>query len=103
MEKPGEHFTAGEGGEEVGFVAFDDSGALVPVVVAVKKDMVDGVTLAAMGTCRVIPGVPPEAGGVISVKHVTGDELEGCGLVCAGVCSHHSFDEWMKGNVRGIA
>ena len=36
MEEPGEHLAAGEGGEKVWFVAFNDGGSLVSEVVAVE-------------------------------------------------------------------
>ena len=68
---------------------------LVPVLVAVEKDVVNGVTVAAVGARDVIPGIPPKTGGVIGVKSVSCNELEGCGLVGAGLGGEDPFDEWV--------
>jgi hypothetical protein len=73
MEESGEHFATGEGGEEVCFVALNDGGAFIPMVVTVEEDMVDGVTIAAVGACGVIPDVPPKTGGVVGVECVSCD------------------------------
>ena len=78
VKEPGEHLATRECGEEVGFVAFYDSSAFVPVMVAVEEDMVDGMSIAAVRTCRVVPGVLPEAGRVGGIEGMTGNDLEGC-------------------------
>ena len=76
VEEVGEHFAVGEGGEEVGFVAFNDGGAFIPEVIAVEEDVVESVTIAAVGTCGVVTGVHSKAGGICGVEGVSSDELE---------------------------
>ena len=78
VEEAGEHFATGEGGEEVILVALDDGGTFVPKVVTVKEDVVDGVSIAAVRTCGVVPGVRSKARGVGGIEGVSGDKLE-CG------------------------
>jgi hypothetical protein len=97
MEEPGEHFAAGEGGEEVGFVTFDDGGAFVPEVVAVEKDVVDGISIAAVRTCGIVPSICSEARGVGGVEGVSCDELEHGRLVRVGLGGENPIDEWVKG------
>ena len=78
MEESGEHFAAREGREEIVLIALDNGGAFIPVVVTVEKDMVHGVTVAAVGTCGVVPSVPLKMGGVVGVEGVPSNELKGC-------------------------
>ena len=56
----------------------DDGGLFVPVMVTVEKDVVDGVSVTAMGACGVVPGVPPKVGGVVCVESMSCNELKGC-------------------------
>ena len=78
MEELGEHFATEEGGEEVVFVALDDGRAFVPKVIAVEEDMVDGVLVAAVRACGVVPSVLLEVGGVGGIEGVSYDKLECC-------------------------
>ena len=93
MEEFDQHFTAGEGGEEVVFVAVDNGCSLVPKMVAVEKDVVCGVELAAVGTGGVVLGSRSKAVGVVALEHVACDELEGGGLVMTGGGSEDTTDE----------
>ena len=81
VEEPGEHLATGEGREEVVFVAVDDGCLLVPKVVTVEQDMVDGVTIFAVRTGDVVIGVLPEAGRVCGIEGVSCDKLKCGGLV----------------------
>jgi hypothetical protein len=60
--------------------------AFVPKMVALEKNVVGGVEVAAMWTGGVIVGSRVEAGRVSSFESVSGDELKGGGLVQTGVC-----------------
>ena len=81
VEESGEHLATGECREEVMFVAFDNGGLCIPEVVAVEEDVVDGVAIAAMRTCGVIPGILSKAQGICGVKGVSCNDLEGGRLV----------------------
>ena len=76
VEEAGEHFATEEGGKEVILITLDDGGAFISKVVAVKKDVVDGVSVAAVGACGVIPGICSEARRIGGVESVSSDELE---------------------------
>ena len=76
VEESGEHFATREGGEKVVFVALDDGGMFVPKVVAVEEDVVNGVLIAAVRTCGVVPGVRSKARGIGGVKGMSSDKLE---------------------------
>ena len=78
VEEPGEHLASRVGGEKVCFVALDDSGVFVPVVIALEEDVVDGVSVAAVGACGVVPSIPLKVGGVVGVECMSSDELESC-------------------------
>ena len=56
VEELDEHLAAGEGGEEVVFVAVDGCCPFVPKVVAIEQDVVGGVELAAVGARGVVMG-----------------------------------------------
>jgi hypothetical protein len=73
VEEPGEHLAARVGGEEVVLVTFDDCGAFVPVVIAIEKGVVNGVWVATVGACGVVPGVPSKAEGVVGGEGMAGD------------------------------
>jgi hypothetical protein len=62
-------------------------------MVTVEKDVVGGIELAAVGTRGVVMGSCSEAVGIIALERVSCDELEGSGLVGAGVCGENSADE----------
>ena len=66
-------------------------------MIAVKKDVVDGVAIAAVRACGVVASIGPEVGGIASVECVAGNELEGSRLVSAGLGGENPFDEGVKG------
>ena len=55
------------------------------MVIAFEENVIDGVKVAAVGAGCVIAGVSPEAEGIASVESVARDDLEGGGLVRAGL------------------
>ena len=61
MEESGEHLATGEGREEVMFVAFDDGCSLVPKMITIEEDVVDGVKVSTVRTGDVVAGILPEA------------------------------------------
>ena len=77
VEELGEHLATGVSGEQVVLVTLDDGRSLIPVVVAFKENVVDGVGVAAVRACRVVSGISPKASGVAGVECVAGDDLEG--------------------------
>ena len=93
VEEFDQHFAAGEGGEEVVFVAVDNSCSLVPKVVTVEEDVVCCVEFAAVGTGGVVLGSRSKAVGVVALKSVACDELKGGGLVVTGGGGEYSADE----------
>ena len=100
MEEFDQHLAAGEGGEEVVFVAMNGGCPFIPEVVTVEEDVVRGVELAAVGTRGVVMGSRSEAVGIVALKSVSCDELEGGGLVGTGVGGEDSADKVGDGKVR---
>ena len=66
-------------------------------MIVVEKDMVDCMAISTVRACDVVISVGPEAGRVVGIKGVAGDELEGGQLVCAGMCRKNSDDERVEG------
>ena len=97
MEEADEHLAARCGGEEIIFVAFEDCCPFVPKMVTLEEDVVDGVEIAAVRTARVVTGVGSETGRVAGVERMSGDGLEGGGLVRTGLGCENPEDEWVKG------
>ena len=65
----------------------------VPKVVAVEKDVVHGIELAAVGARSVVMGSRSEVVGIIALERMSCYELEGGRLVWAGVGGENSADE----------
>jgi hypothetical protein len=64
-------------------------------VVAVEKDVVDCVPIAAVWACGIIAHVCSEASGVSGIEGVASYELESGGLVCARLGGENPVDEWV--------
>ena len=71
----------------------DDGCSLVPEVVTVEEDVICGVEFAVVGAGSVVLGSRSKAVGVIALKRVSCDELEGGGLVLAGGGGKDTADE----------
>ena len=71
--------------------------SLVPEVVAVEEDVVDGMKVAAMWACGVVISSLSEPGGICGIKCVSGDGLESSGLVQARISCEDSVDEVGEG------
>jgi hypothetical protein len=89
VEEADKHLSAGCGGEQVCFVAFEDCCPFVPEVVALEEYVVDGVSVAAVRTAGVVSRRGAEAGRVTGIESVSGDELESGGLVGSGMGGEH--------------
>jgi hypothetical protein len=97
VEELNQHLAAGEGREEVVFVAVDGCCPFVPKMVTVEKDVVGGVELAAVGTRGVVVSSRAEASGIVSLECMSCDKLEGSGLVGTGVSGENSADKVGEG------
>ena len=64
--------------------------------------MISGVGVAAVRTGSVVIGPRMKTGGVNGLKRMSCDELEGSGLVQAGVGGKNSVDEVGDGKTRGF-
>ena len=73
------------------------------MMVAFEKNVVDGVKLAAVRACGVVPGIPPESEGVPGVECMARDDLKGGRLVHAGVGREDPQDERMNRQIGGFS
>ena len=62
MKELDQHFATEEGGKKVLFIAVNSCGTLVPEVVAVEENVVDGVEVSAVWACDVVVGSSMEPG-----------------------------------------
>jgi hypothetical protein len=62
VEELDQHLATREGGEEVVFVTVDSCCSFVPKVIAVEKNVVDSVAIAAVWAGGVVVGATPKMG-----------------------------------------